>query len=241
MSLEGHSLQSPGLGGKKSLWESLSNHLQTLWRFVLKRAESPGQDHAVRQWRGMMDRQDWSSLQQESSNTGLESISNTAQFPLLFSCPTDLQGQLTHKGPCIPGLGAPGLYPGAAPPHPYPCPPQPQGAESLLTPTSPTPVCTIFRPSSCSSSPFTCSVDREETVRGKLPLHTRDPPETEPRDSSDSCSLQLLASAKGRGMYSRSPLFLVPGKGHSTAGRGREEQDQGDTAQLTSLAGHVCQ
>lgn len=170
------------LGERKASGSPSQTTFKHCRAFVLKRAKNPGQDHAARQRRGMMDIQDWSSLQQGSSDTGLESIQhsipNTAQTPLLLSCPTDLEGQLTHKDPCTRGWGAPGLYPVSASPLPHPWPPQPQGTESSFTPTSPTPVCTIFRPSSCSSSPFTCSVDREEMVRHASPPHKSPPRNT---------------------------------------------------------------
>lgn len=44
------------------------------------------------------------------------------------------------------------------------------------------------------------------------------PPETESRDSSNSCPFHLPSSGKGRGMYGRSPLSLVPRKGHPQLG-----------------------
>lgn len=173
----------PVSGGRKasgSPSQITSKHCRA---FVLKRAESPG---SADSWAGLCCQ----ALEGDDGRTGLEqsptgvlqhrtgvylqhSILNTAQSPLLLSCPTDLQGQLTHKDPCAPGLGAPGLYPVAASPLPYCWPPQPQGTGSLLTPTSPTPVCTIFRPSSCSSSPFTCSVNGGDGQRHAAPPHKR--------------------------------------------------------------------
>lgn len=38
MSLEGYSLQPSSLGGKKSLWEPLSDHLQTLQSFCFEKS-----------------------------------------------------------------------------------------------------------------------------------------------------------------------------------------------------------
>lgn len=231
MSFKGYSLQSWGEEKPQSPSQTTFKHCGAL---VLKRAESPGQDRAARQWRRMKDRRDWSSLQQESSNTGLESISNTASqtLPSLLRSSAAPQPCRDSQRPSYPRAGAPGLYPVAAPPLPYPRPPPPQGTGSLLTPTSPTPVCTIFRPSSCSSSPFTCSVDREGMVRACFPCTQETPPETEPRGSSDSCHFSSSGQPK---VWQEPPL---PGP---TAGRGREEQDQGDIAQLTRLAGHICQ
>lgn len=87
-------------------------------------------------------------------------------------------GTARLQRPLTPGLRhstLPSSYLAAAPPLPCPRLPQPRGT-ATLTPTSPTPVCTIFRPSSASSSAFTCSVDGEQMVRGVLPLHPRDPP-----------------------------------------------------------------
>lgn len=41
ISLEGYSPQPLSLGGKKSLWESLSNHLQTLQSFCFEKSQEP--------------------------------------------------------------------------------------------------------------------------------------------------------------------------------------------------------
>lgn len=125
---------------------------------------------------------------------------------------------------------------------PVPGCPSPEG-RACLAPTSPTPVCTIFRPSSASSSAFTCSVDGEEMVRGVLPLHPRDLPRDRAKGYPRQLPTphQLPSSANGTRMYGGSPLFLAPGKGHPTTGGGKGGRTRGTPAQLTSLAGHVCQ
>lgn len=236
MNPAGCSLQHSRLGWRgESLWVTLANCLQTLRSFCFGKSRVPWECRwlgsiTLLGGRGSLERS--CSGPSQITQVGLQhSSSNTAQSPLLLSCPTDPRGRLTHEDPCAPGLRhstLPGAYLAAAPPLPCPRPPEPRGT-GMLTPTSPTPVCTIFRPSSASSSAFTCSVDGEEMVRKVFPLHPRDPPRDRakgyPRQLPTPC--QLPSSAMGTRMYGESPLFPVPRKGHpTTGGGGREEQDQ---------------
>lgn len=118
MSLEGYSLQPPslggggGVGGKEKPLGVPSNTAELLF---CKEPRALGRICAARQWRGMTNRQDWSSLQQEFSNTGMESISNTAsQIPsLLYSA-----GTAHSLRPLYPRAGGSWLVPSGSIPTP---------------------------------------------------------------------------------------------------------------------------
>lgn len=212
MSPAGYCLQPPSLRWKgKSLRESLPNCLQTAGSFCFGKSQVPQESrlwqHHAAAWKGGV------------TGAVLPSLSPKQQPKC---CPEPSASQLPHrdtsltKTPAPQGWGTTHFLACTRREHPHrpvPSHPSPEG-QACLAPTSPTPVCTIFRPSSASSSAFTCSVDGEEMVKGLLPHHPRDPP----RDRANGCPRQLStprqlpSSAKGTGMYGGRPLFPVLGK-----------------------------
>lgn len=126
MSLEGYSQQPPSPGGKKSLWECLFNHLQSLQSFCFEKSQEPWEDLCCQAAEGDdgqtgLEQSPTEVLQHRTGVYLQHSTPNTVQSPLLCR-----HSSLT-KTPVPQGWGALACTQWQHPPSPIPGHPSPKG------------------------------------------------------------------------------------------------------------------